>query len=101
MLWHLLGTFEECFGQSAPAWAPAPAPAMPSAADAAAEAFLSTLPDTSVATVYHAIRQLPYGGVGQLRSVEGVLSQRRGSCSGKHLARKDRSSSHLCLGFDA
>ena len=86
--------------QSAPAWAPAPAPAMPSAADAAAEAFLSTLPDTSVATVYHAIRQLPYGGVGQLRSVEGVLSQRRGSCSGKHLARKARSNA-LCSSVPA
>ena len=48
--------------------------------------FLTELTDLSVATVYHAIRQMPYGGVGVRRTVEGVLEARCGSCSGKHMA---------------
>jgi hypothetical protein len=57
------------------------------AADAAAVTeFLDTLPDTDVATVFHAVRRLPYGSVGGMRSVAGVLRGGRGSCSGKHMA---------------
>ena len=55
--------------------------------ETAANSFLEEMRgDTSVAAVYHAVRRLPYGGVGKLRSAEAVLNARTGSCSGKHLA---------------
>lgn len=63
-----------------------PPPADSADSAMAEEMFLSELTDTSVATVYHAIRQMPYGGVGVRRTVEGLLQARCGSCSGKHMA---------------
>jgi len=61
-------------------------PLLHTATEKAEATFLSEQSDTRVATVYHAIRQIPYGGVGVRRTVEGVLEARCGSCSGKHMA---------------
>ena len=77
--------------RSHPEWSPAPSKALATGEDAAASIFLqemrgdTSIAATSVTEVYHAVRQLPYGGVG-VRSAEAVLTARTGSCSGKHLA---------------
>ncbi|WP_181905156.1 transglutaminase domain-containing protein [Aestuariispira insulae] len=39
--------------------------------------------------IYHQVRNIPYGGIGQ-RRVEDVLVNGRGSCSGKHLLLQKR-----------
>ncbi|HZZ44816.1 MAG TPA: transglutaminase domain-containing protein, partial [Tepidisphaeraceae bacterium] len=49
--------------------------------------FLNQIPPSSnppLVSIYHAVRNLPYGSIGQ-RDPADVLTNRRGSCSGKHL----------------
>lgn len=73
--------------RSHPQWSSSTSMTLTTGEEAAASAFLEEMGgNASVTAVYHAIRQLPYGGVGSLRSAEAVLSTRTGSCSGKHLA---------------
>ena len=80
----VVGLFQ---ARSHPDWdLPSVGAALVSTEEATVSDFLAELSDTSVCSIYHAVRQLRYGGVGVRRSAEAVLQERSGSCSGKHLA---------------
>jgi hypothetical protein len=44
--------------------------------------------ESELADVYHAVRNIPYGSVGE-RDAEKVLTNNVGSCSGKHILLRD------------
>ncbi|WP_419903340.1 hypothetical protein [Kiloniella sp.] len=49
---------------------------------------LSKLEDSSHIGIYHHVRQIPYGGVGQ-RDPQQVYERNLGTCSGKHVLLRD------------
>ena len=55
------------------------------------ETFLREIEDNTrprYVSIYHAVRNIPYGGIGE-RNPLAVLENRRGSCSGKHVLLRD------------
>ncbi len=50
--------------------------------------ILSGLDDPSYIGIFHHVRKIPYGGVGQ-RDPRVVYEQNRGTCSGKHILLRD------------